>query len=64
MSKSIQGKWEQYSRTWNPDIKVDFKPKSMKCDTEGQFLMVKATTQDEDTIINSIYELNTIILHL
>lgn len=37
MSKNIQGKGEQCSRIWDPDIKVDFKPKNIKWDIEGHF---------------------------
>lgn len=28
--ESTQGKWKLYIRIWDPDIKVDFKPKNSK----------------------------------
>lgn len=62
MGKNKQGKWEQCSKIWDANIKVDFNPKNIKCDMEGHFLKLKATTQDEDTIINNIYASNTITI--
>ena len=39
-------------------ILVDFKPKSIETDKEGHYIMIKGSTQEEDTTLINIYTSN------